>query len=90
MYSVRYTKKFEKSVKLCVKRGLDLELLRSVITILAREGNLPVQYKPHKLSGKYSGLWECHIKNDWLLVWSQNEMELILLFVDTGTHSDLF
>ena len=59
MYSVRYTKKFEKSVKLCVKRGLDLELLRSVITILAREGNLPVQYKPHKLSGKYSGLWEC-------------------------------
>ena len=49
MYSVRYTKKFEKSVKLCVKRGLDLELLRSVITILAREGNLPVQYKPHNI-----------------------------------------
>lgn len=25
-----------------------------------------------------------------LLVWSQNETELILLFTDTGTHADPF
>lgn len=24
--------------------------------------------KPHILSGKYAGIWECHIKPDWLLL----------------------
>jgi hypothetical protein len=47
--------------------------------------------------GKHKGfdetnprLWECHIQGDWLLIWSQDDTELILLFTDTGTHSDLF
>ena len=38
----------------------------------------------------YSGYWECHITPDWLLIWEQNNKELILLLVDTGSHSDLF
>lgn len=42
------------------------------------------------LIGKYAGLWECHIQGDWLLIWSQDDTELILLFTDIGTHSDLF
>ena len=51
---------------------------------------LPPKYRPHKLSGNYSNCWECHIKEDWLLVWLQNDNELTLLFINTGTHSDLF
>lgn len=31
---------------------------------------------------------ECHITLDWLLVWKQNDEDLILLLVDTGSHSD--
>ncbi|MDR1120171.1 MAG: type II toxin-antitoxin system YafQ family toxin, partial [Dysgonamonadaceae bacterium] len=30
------------------------------------------------------------IKPDWLMVWEQNDTELILLFLNTGTHADLF
>jgi len=30
-------------------------------------GNVPGDYKPHKLSGYYEGCWECHIKAGWLL-----------------------
>jgi mRNA interferase YafQ len=90
MYQIFYTKRFEKSLKLCRKRGLDLDILKEVIEILKKEGKLPEQFRPHKLSGKYSGLWECHIKSDWLLSWSQNDYELILMMIDTGSHSDLF
>jgi mRNA interferase YafQ len=50
----------------------------------------PAQYRPHKLSGKLQGVWECHIEPDWLMMWEQNDMELTLLFLQTGTHSDLF
>ena len=32
-----------------------------VIGILQETGSLPMQYHPHKLSGKFEGLWECHI-----------------------------
>lgn len=36
------------------------------------------------------GQWECHIQPDWLMTWEQNDTQLTLLFLQTGTHSDLF
>ncbi|MCL2510600.1 MAG: type II toxin-antitoxin system YafQ family toxin [Bacteroidales bacterium] len=90
MYSIKYTNKFKKDVKRCQKRGLDLNLLRDVVDILATTGTLPPKYKAHALSGNFKNRMECHIQSDWLLVWMQNDKELILLFTDTGTHSDLF
>jgi len=90
MYQLTTTNKFNKSLKLCEKRGYDLTLLGKVIDTLQETGTLPSKYKPHKLTGNFKGCWECHIKPDWLLIWKQNDKELILLFLDTGTHSDLF
>lgn len=90
MYTIITTTKFEKSLTRCLKRGLNLSLLQKVIDLLQKTGTLPASYKPHKLSGKFSGYWECHIKPDWLLIWQQNHTELVLVFIDTGTHSDLF
>ena len=90
MYTINYTNKFKKDVKRCHKRGLDLDLLRNAVKILAETGKLPPEYKPHPLKGNYKNRMECHIQPDWLMVWLQNDDELILLFTDTGTHSDLF
>ena len=90
MYTVKATKRFEKDVKRCVKRHLPMEKLKEVVRLLEDTGILPAVYKPHKLAGKFAGKWECHITPDWLLVWEQNDTELILLFTNTGTHSDLF
>lgn len=90
MYSISFSNKFKKDFKLCKKRGYNISLLEAVIVLLEQSGTLPGVYKPHKLSGNYAGLWECHIKPDWLLIWSQDEKELTLLFMNTGTHSDLF
>lgn len=90
MYSVEYTKRFEKDVKRCVKRGLDISKLQATAAILAETGTLPIRYKPHKLSGDYAGCWECHIEPNWILVWEQDDTKLTLLFLHTGTHSDLF
>ncbi len=89
-YTVSYTNRFQKDYKLCKKRGLDIEILKKAISILAATGTLPSKYKPHSLKGKYIGKMECHLQPDWLLVWEQNDHELILLFTNTGTHSDLF
>ena len=80
-YTLTYTGQFKKDLKRCQKRGLDIELLHKVITLLQENGSLP---------GQFSGYWECHIKPDWLLIWEQNDKELTLLLLNTGTHSDLF
>ena len=90
MYKLIYSNKFKKSLKKCEKRGLNVELLRETLNILVETGTLPAKYRPHKLVGKYAGAWECHITPDWLLVWEQYDDELLLLLIDTGSHSDLF
>ena len=90
MYEIVYSPQFKKKLKLCVKRGLDMHKLQKVLEILSTGAMLPAQYRQHKLNGIFAGCWECHIQSDWLLLWKQNDTELVLLLVDTGTHSDLF
>ena len=90
MYAIKPSKRFEKDLKRCEKRGYDMRLIKEVITLLAETGSLPATYRSHKLSGDYAGCWECHIKPDWLLLWEQYDNELVLLLTSTGSHSDLF
>ena len=80
-YELILTGKFKKSLKLAKKRGLNLKLLDTVITML--QNNIP-------LKGKYQGFRECHIQPDWLLIYLKENDVLILTLVDMGTHADLF
>ena len=90
MYKIVTTNRFEKELKKCVKKGYNIDSLKKVLELLEQNGNLPAIYKPHKLTGNYADCWECHIKPDWLLIWKQDDKNLILLLLNTGTHSDLF
>ena len=89
-YRIIATKRFEKDVKRCKKRNLPMEKFKKVIRLLEETGKLPSEYRPHKLTGRYIGSWECHIMPDWLLVWEQHDDELVLVMTNTGTHSDLY
>lgn len=90
MYSVEYTNRFRKDLVRCQKQGKDIALIHSVISTLAQDGALPSKYRPHKLSGRYAGKWECHIQSDWLLVWEQHDDQLRMVMTNTGSHSDIF
>lgn len=90
MYSINYTHQFKKDMRKCAKRGLPMDAITQAIGILAATGTLPAEYKPHLLKGDHKGQWECHIEPNWLMTWEQNDNELTLLFLQTGTHSDIF
>ena len=90
MYIVRTTQEFDKDVKRCKLEGRDMQHLRDVVDLLSEDGVLPDEYSPHVLHEEYAGLWECHIEEDWLLVWRQNDNKLTLLLTNTGSHDDLF
>ena len=94
IYAINVTNKFKKSVKRCYARNLDLQLLEDVVYILAQGKSLEPKHYCHSLTGyklrPNETVKECHIQPDWLLVWTENDNELTLMLVNTGTHSDLF
>ncbi|MCX4254768.1 MAG: type II toxin-antitoxin system YafQ family toxin [Bacilli bacterium] len=94
-YDVVYSKKFKKSLKKITKQNKDIDILLDVIDKLAYKQELDITYNNHKLINYTKGgeYWECHLggrKSDWLLIYQYDDDELILLMVDTGSHSELF
>ncbi|MDR1780025.1 MAG: type II toxin-antitoxin system YafQ family toxin [Tannerella sp.] len=94
VYHLTASNTFKKDISLCYRRNLDLDLLEDVIVRLARGEKLDSKHRAHKLQGyakpANEDIWECHVLPDWLLIWRQNDTDLILILTNSGTHSDLF
>ena len=84
------TLKFKKDLKRLQKRGFNLNELREIVEQLRNFKTLDAKYKDHALVGNYTGFRECHVRSDWLFIYSICEDELILTASRTGSHSDLF
>jgi mRNA interferase YafQ len=89
-FTVIPTTQFKKDYKLAMKRRLDIELLESIIAVLAMGETLAEKHKDHALTGNWAGHRECHILPDWLLIYRIDDGVLVLTLARTGTHSDLF
>jgi mRNA interferase YafQ len=82
------TTQYRKDRKLAKKRGLNMNLLDKVIQTLLEEKPLDNKHRDHQLSGNYVGMRECHIANDWLLIYGIDNKKVVLTLLRTGTHSD--
>ncbi len=89
-YEIKNTTQFKKDYKLARRRGLNMDLLKDIVTRLANGEPLDPRHKDHPLSGEWSGHRECHIQPDWLLIYRYENDILVLALTRTGTHSDLF
>ena len=90
-YGIRKTSRYRKSLKKMLRRGKDIRKISAVVGMLAMGETLPPQYRDHALSGDLEGLRDCHIENDWVLLYFYTATgELVLTLTDTGTHADLF
>lgn len=90
MYTLVFTTRMKRDLKLIRKRGKDISKLENVLDILLSGQDLPKQYKDHQLKGEMREFRECHIEPDWLLVYRKEDKEFILYATATGTHADLF
>lgn len=88
MLKPTYLRSFERELDRDKKRGKDLSKMRKIMDALLEEKPLPSKNRNHKLKGEFEGYWECHVEPDWLLVYKKTNTHII--FVRTGTHSDLF
>ena len=53
MYKIVPSNQFKKDLKLAKKRGLNLELLSSVVNTLTEGKHLDEKYRDHSLTGEY-------------------------------------
>ena len=88
MRRIAQRKQFRDDLKREKRRGKDISDLIAVVELLTEQGEPPAAYLAHKLSGEWSGVWECHIEPDWLLIYAVTDDEVLL--IRTGTHDDLF
>ncbi|OGV61535.1 MAG: damage-inducible protein [Lentisphaerae bacterium RIFOXYC12_FULL_60_16] len=88
MYTPVYTKQFEKDLKLCKRRGKNIEKFKILAcTLIAGQTPDPI-HRDHKLVGNYQGRRDCHIESDWLLIYKIDSK--LIIFERMGTHLDLF
>ena len=88
MRKLRVTTRFKRDIKRARRRGKDAGKVQILVEKLAAGRQLEERYRAHRLIGGSSGLMECHIEPDWLLIWQEDEQTVTL--VGTGTHADLF
>lgn len=87
-----YAKTFIKAWDRLNKAGkLDMSRLKEVMSLItANNGPLGAEWKDHPLHGKeWEGCRECHVGGDFLLVYELTS-DGGVIFVDAGTHSELF
>ena len=91
MYEIYFTNEFKKQLSKMIKRGKNADVMNKAIETLGETGTLPVvPYRTHKLSGNFNNHWEAHLESDWLLIWKRDDIKILVVLTNTGTHADLF
>ncbi len=89
MKSIHYSTKAKKDLKKYRNDTRKMKALFEILSMLAEGIPLPPRYKMHELVGNYKGCFECHVENDFLLIWFDVENDIIEI-IRIGSHSELF
>lgn len=89
MKILRYSTQYKKDFKKYRNQPKKLQKLLEVLKLLENEDVLPPELKAHMLKGDLKGCMECHIEGDFLLIWFDENNEIIEL-LRLGSHSELF
>ena len=89
MNEVRFSTRFKKDIKRYEHDDNKLMHLYQIVSLLENDIKIPPKYLPHRLKGEYKGCMECHIENDYLLIWRDPENSIVWL-ERLGSHSELF
>ncbi len=90
MKEIKAAKSFKKDLKRYANQPKKLRLLYNFVEEYMQTGKpIPPKYHPHRLIGDYAGHMECHIEGDYLLIW-YDDNENVIKLIRLGSHSELF
>jgi len=81
------TSQFKRDFKRIRKFPQKVVAFERIANLLINDLPIPKEHKPHLLKGQYKGCMECHIEDDFLLIWIDGE---IIDLLRIGSHSELF
>lgn len=90
MLNAEHTTQFKRDLKLAKRRGKDLNLIRDIMTQIQNCEPLNAKLRNHSLAGNWNSHTELHVEPDWLLIYKLIPENKKVIFVRTGSHSDLF
>lgn len=90
MLSIKYVTKFKKDLKKYQHQHSILAELNTILKLLIKGNKLPEKYRDHALIGGYTGMRECHVKPDILLIYWVDVENKKLVVERLGSHSELF
>lgn len=89
MKKLRFSSQYKKDAKRFRNQPQKMAKVVDILRMLRDEEPIPKIYRPHMLSGNYSGCMECHVEGDFLLIWI-DETENTIGVLRLGSHSELF
>ncbi len=87
MKKLHPTTQFKKDFKKYKHFPDKVKAFERIAEMLINEVPIPQEFHPHPLKGNYKGCIECHIEDDYLLIWIDGD---IIDLVRIGSHSELF
>lgn len=89
MFTLRFSKKFERDVQNYYRHGGTEQRLQWILDLLVDGHTLPASIRDHQLQGKMREWRECHLEPDWLLVYQRDGKQLIITCLWLVTHKKL-
>lgn len=90
MFKAKLSKSFKKDVEKARRQKKDLELLSNVMHTLLSGKPLDPIFQDHPLKGRWSGYRDCHITNDWVMIYRILIENQAIKFERLGSHTELF
>ena len=90
MFCLKYSSHFKKDLKAYKYDKSVLVESEKVLDVLVKGKSLPEKNHNHSLKGIFKDCLECHIKPDIILVYKIEKLELTVLLLRFGSHSDIF
>lgn len=84
------TKQFEKDKEKARRQKKNFSILNTIISQLIEEKELEPKFCDHPLKGEWKGFRDCHVENDWVLIYKIDKKEKSITFVRLGSHAQLF
>lgn len=83
----KFSKGFRKTVRRWKKSGRDMRPLEEFIDVVRTTWPPPAKYEAHLLAGSLEGIWDIHLRQNWVLLLRFDAG--VVYFLRMGTHAEL-
>jgi mRNA interferase YafQ len=87
MPHVEFSKRFLKDVKKWRQSGKNMEPFEEFLRIIQDIWPPPARYEAHLLVGPFDGVWDIHLRQNWVLLLQFRTGTV--RFLRMGTHAEL-